>query len=134
MLIRAPQPEDLALVHDSFRKAVKDTVPTTEGVPTGWLVTQLDRCIVDQRWYFAVLCPDETLPDEIGGWLVWRGNEVVWLAVKPRYQGLGFGRALLDHAGIAPGPILAPLIPRGLPGAAARHGYRLVHRPFGWLL
>lgn len=134
MLIREPQPEDLALVHDSFRRAVKDTVTATEGVPAEWLVAQLDRCLTDPRWHVAVLCPDDELPDEIGGWVVWRRNEVVWLAVKPRYQGLGFGKALLDHAGIAPGAVLAPLIPRGLCGAAARHGYRLIHRPFGWLL
>ena len=133
MLIRPLQPDDLDLVRDSWWRSVQATCPAA-GVPRAFLIEMLNTALAG-RWSIRVLCPDEETTDEIGGWILYRSPvEVGWVAVKPRYRGLGFARALLDNVGVRPGCVSCPLIPRGGHDLAARFGVSLVARPFSLLV
>jgi len=83
MLIRDPQPEDLALVHDSWYRAVRDNCPAVHGCSREFLIAMLDAVLADSRWRVAILCPDEDIPDEIASWAVWRSpTEIFWISTN----------------------------------------------------
>lgn len=131
MIFRQHEPADVPFIRDSFSRAVRSTVATARGTSRRFLVSMLDRCMTSTAWKTTIVCPDEETPDEIGGWVISRSpSEIFWICVKPRYQGLGLGQALLNHIGAEPGPVYAPLIPTHLMGRAAQHGYLVRHRPY----
>ena len=134
MLIRAVQPADMDLIRDSWWRSVQGTCPAADGVPRAFLVDTLDRALTG-RWSIRVLCPDEETPDEVAGWVLYRSPvEVGWVAVKPRYRGLGFARALLDDIGVKPGRLFCALVPRGGHELAAHFGVSLTARPYSLLV
>jgi len=124
---------DYPLLADSFWKVARH-VPSCYGVGRLFLVGMLEKVIRDPKWNVTVMT-DDSCPDEIIGWSIWRSpTEVFWLAVKPRYQHLGMGRALLENMGIkqhgiAP-TIHAPIVPPELVPRAGKLGYRIAQRPY----
>jgi hypothetical protein len=128
---REPKPEDYALVANSFWKGTRG-IPSLEGVEHGFLMSMLREVIIKPHWRIAIEY-DDSEPDEILCWCVWRAvDEVFWLATaKPRFFRCGFATKMLEHVGIVPGmTVKCPILPPVLLSVAGKNGIKLVQRPY----
>jgi len=127
--IRPAAPDDAPLIIDSFWRDFRQSV-----YAEGLSVATMRRLIIDVMgrpdWRTVVAeLPD--VPGEICGWMAYRGaREAAWLSVKARYRRNGCAKAMLAHAGVAPGRVACAFLNPQMDGIARAQGYRLVFRPF----
>lgn len=135
LVFRDAEPDDYALVADSFWKAVREC-PSVWGCRREFVVKMLSDVIIKPEWHVSILCDDNT-PDEILCWGVYKSPSCIfWIGRKPRYKGLGFVEAMLKHIGVPSveqgtwHEISCPILPPGLLIPAHKKGLRLVQRPY----
>jgi len=130
LVFREPTPDDYHLVADSFWRAAREC-PTAFGVGREFLVKMLAEIIIKPDWKCEILC-DDNAQDEILCWAVWKSPvQVFWISAKPRYQGLRFGRKMIEHIGIQSGDTVScPILPPWLLSYAGKNGIKLVQRPY----
>lgn len=135
LVFRAPDPDDFALVADSFWYGVREC-PSVFGLPRAFVVGMLNAVVVDPKWNVTILC-DDNQADEILCWCIWQSpTRIFWISVKPRYEGCGFASQMLTHIGLGVTnvdihkTINCPILPPRMLARAGKHGIRLVQRPY----
>ncbi|MBN8689432.1 MAG: GNAT family N-acetyltransferase [Armatimonadetes bacterium] len=91
MKLRIANPEDASQIANLYLDIRKDTVPIIH------TLTEAENWIRDQRiargssWVLE-------LDDQVIGWLDVHGDDLDQLYLKRGFQGLGYGKKLVDHA------------------------------------